>query len=177
MIHGSAEEFRLCVKDLLDAPCVQSMQRFTQHGDVSTLEHCLFVAFFSYLICRKFRWDFRAAARGGLLHDLFLYDWHTPHCCEGLHGFTHPRTALKNAQKYFVLTRQEENIILSHMWPLTLRALPRHRESIVVCCADKVCALLETFGYVRRLRRRESLRWILLLCRMAESQAGLSRAA
>ena len=67
------EEFRLCIGNLMDAPCVRRMQQFPQHGDVSTLEHCLMVAFISYVICRFLGLNRYAAARGGLLHDLFLY--------------------------------------------------------------------------------------------------------
>ena len=53
---------------------------------------------------------------------MFLYDWHT-HARETgqyFHGFTHPETALGNADRYFRLTGEEQMIILRHMWPLTL---------------------------------------------------------
>ena len=36
-----------------------------------------------------------------------------------LHGFRHPATALRNARKHFALNKVEENVIISHMWPLT----------------------------------------------------------
>ncbi len=164
------EGFRFCIKDLIDAPSVRMMQQFTQHGDVSTLEHCLTVAFVSYLICRIVGLNFYAAARGGLLHDLFLYDWHKPNPYPGLHGFSHPKIALYNARKNFFLTPLEEEIIRTHMWPLTLRAFPRHGESFVVSCADKLCAILETFGLIRRFRTTEALGWIILLCRNLPAQ-------
>lgn len=80
------------------------MQQFRQHGDVTTLEHCLMVAFFSYVLCRIIGLNFYAAARGGLLHDLFLYDWHKPNPYPGLHGFTHPKTAWRNATRIYTLT-------------------------------------------------------------------------
>ena len=123
------------------------------------------VAFVSYLICRVVGLNFYAAARGGLLHDLFLYDWHKPNPYPGLHGFTHPKTALQNARKYFVLTDMEEDIIRTHMWPLTFRSFPRYAESFVVSCADKICALFETFGLIRHFRKTEALGWIGSLCR------------
>ena len=51
------------------------------------------------------------------------------------------------------LTPKEENIIISHMWPLA-RKMPRYRESFVVNLADKTCATLEVVGLYRYLRRR-----------------------
>ena len=69
----------------------------------------------------------------GLLHDLFLYDWHF-HAKETgnyFHGLTHPRRALENAQRLFSLTDREKNIILRHMWPLTITP-PKYREAYVL---------------------------------------------
>ena len=45
----------------------------------------------------KLNCDKGSLVRGALLHDYFLYDWHQPHKEYGLHGFTHPSTALRNA--------------------------------------------------------------------------------
>ena len=94
-------------------------------------------------------WDFNAAARGGLLHDLFLYDWHVDGSHNGLHGFTHPQTALQNASKLCELTDVEKDIIVKHMWPLTLSKVPKYRESFVVSGADKLCALAEMLQIYR----------------------------
>ena len=73
--------------------------------------------------------------------------------------------AWRNATRIYALTPMEQDIILTHMWPLTLRALPRYRESMVVSCADKLCALCETFGLVRHLRSTDTMGWIAKLCR------------
>lgn len=37
-----------------------------------------------------------------------------------------------------------QHIITTHMWPLTLRFVPRSREAVLVCMADKYCSTLET---------------------------------
>ena len=91
--------------------------------------------------------DYRSAARGALLHDFYLYDWHTPNIREGLHGFTHPASSLANAKKYFKISALEHDIIIKHMWPLTVR-LPKYKETFVVILVDKVCATLETLKIV-----------------------------
>ena len=43
----------------------------------------------------------------------------------------------------FGLNKIERNMILAHMFPLNL-TLPRYRESVLLCTADKLCALRET---------------------------------
>jgi uncharacterized protein len=85
--------------------------------------------------------------RGALLHDFFLYDWHIPDKTRRWHGFTHPRIALENAKKYFKLNEKEKDIILNHMWPLTVK-FPRSREAFIVCIADKICSIIETLEFL-----------------------------
>ena len=138
--------FNDCLKEFLTSDQVLKMQDYTQHGNTSCLQHCLFVAYYSYLVSRRFHLtkDYRSLIRGALLHDFFLYDWHEKSDRKGLHGFTHPKVALENAQKHFVLNTIEKDIILKHMWPLTLR-LPRYKEAYLVSFIDKYCSLAETF--------------------------------
>ena len=135
-------EFEKIVTDLLENDIVLSMQQFTQHSNVSCFEHSLYVSYRSYTICRHLGFDYRSAARGGMLHDFFLYDWHTTKLATGMHGFSHPAEALKNANANFELNMIEKDIILKHMFPLTLR-IPRYKESIIVSMVDKYCSLME----------------------------------
>ena len=155
------------VEDLLAHPAVQEMARYPQHGCVSCLEHCVNVSYLSYLFCAGHGLNARAAARAGLLHDLFLYDWHTyrPRKGERLHGFTHPQKALENAQRYFSLCDVERDCILRHMFPLTLTP-PKYKEGFVLMWMDKYCGLMETLRrpvmaryalQERRLERRFAL--------------------
>lgn len=133
-----------CISDLIESEVVQKMCNFTQHGDTTTFDHCLMVSFKSFQFCRKFNLGYRAAARGGLLHDLFLYDWHDKDLEINLHGFYHPGIALRNAEKAFVLDDKEKEIIKKHMWPLTV-VPPKCREAYVICYFDKTCTLKEVF--------------------------------
>ena len=61
-----------------------------------------------------------------------------------MHGFSHPGSACVNAEHYFHITKKEQDIIQSHMWPLTFRHVPTCREAIIVCLADKYCAVVES---------------------------------
>jgi len=139
--------YQSCVKDMTKHEKVRSMEAYIAHYDVDTLAHCLFVSYWSFLICRKLKMDYRSAARGALLHDFYLYDWHIPNIREGLHGFTHPATSLTNAKKYFKINDLEKDIIIKHMWPLTILP-PKYKETYVVILVDKICATLETFKIV-----------------------------
>ncbi len=134
------------VGDILENPVVRSMENYLQHGDTTCLCHSINVSYLSYLYCAAHGWNARAAARGGLLHDLFLYDWHfhAKRTGDHFHGYTHPRRALENASRLFRLTDREREIILRHMWPLTV-VPPRCREAYVVLMFDKYCSLMETF--------------------------------
>jgi len=107
------------------------MEKFKQHGNTDCLEHSLNVSYTAYRLCKRMGLDYCSAARGGLLHDFFLYDWHLGKPYIGLHGFMHPRIALENAGKYFSLNSVEREIILKHMWPLTVTP-PKYRETYVL---------------------------------------------
>lgn len=135
---------------------------FIQHGDVSVYAHVMSVALQSCRIADALARhgvtvDRASLVRGALLHDYFLYDWHVPDPSHRLHGFTHPYTALRNAEKDFALTDRERNIIVHHMFPLTPFP-PTCREAWIVCLADKLCALRETLA--PRVPARLLPRWL-----------------
>ena len=139
------KEFENIILDITSNETVQKMQNFRQHYNTSCFEHCKNVAFYSYLICKKYKLDYISAARAGMLHDLFLYDWRLRQDDrKGFHGFTHPKIALNNATKLFNLNKKEQDIIIKHMWPVTI-VLPKYRESYIITFVDKYCALKETF--------------------------------
>lgn len=153
--EDEAAYFSACASELLKSGRVRLMGTFVQHADVSCLDHCISVAYTSFWLCARLKIpvDRRSMIRGALLHDFFLYDWHRKDGRKGLHGFTHPRTALENARLQFDLNPREENIILRHMWPLT-PIPPKYRESLIVSLSDKYCSLLEVFRLNRPVKLR-----------------------
>ena len=147
-----------CVQDLLDTPEGRSMKRIPHHPGTSCYEHSVFVSYVSFRLARRWGLDYRAAARAGLLHDLYLYDPRNKSNYHGNQCFAHPVAALKNAWALCgSLTPMEENIIISHMWPLA-RRMPRYREALVVNLADKLCATAEVVRLYHYLRNRERRR-------------------
>ena len=119
------EELRQYMIPYLENETVCSMDEYVQHGTTSTLQHCLSVMRLSCALASQ------------------LHDWHN-HQDEGpLHGFAHPHIACRNAVLYFQVCPEIQHIISTHMWPLTLRFVPRSREAVLVCMADKYCSTLE----------------------------------
>lgn len=143
------KEFLHIIKDLTENCKVQELKNYRQHYNTSRFAHCLQVSYISYLICKKLKLDYKAAARSGMLHDLFLYDWRKKsNERQPYHGFSHPRTALENSLEVTNLSIKEQDIIVKHMWPLTV-ILPKYKESYIVCFVDKYCTLAETFRYYK----------------------------
>lgn len=143
------QEFITCARGILASETVQKMKQYPQHGKTNALCHMVSVAWCAYSTAIKLeekygiRFDRRSIIRGSLLHDLFLYDWHNPNNGHKFHGFSHPYTALENAEKHFYLNKRERDIIKRHMFPFT-PIPPRYRESMLVSYADKVCSARES---------------------------------
>ena len=132
-------------------------RRCIQHGKVSVYAHCVSVADTACVLAETLhlRVNERALLRGALLHDYFLYDWHNPDNGHRLHGFSHPYTSLKNAKRDYSITKREADIIVKHMFPLTI-VPPQTKEAWIVCLADKICAGEETIKGIRKRKRRKS---------------------
>lgn len=131
------------VKDIIENEMVQEMKQYRQHFNVSCFDHCLYVSYNLYLLCKKHKLDYASAARAGLVHDLFLYDWRKRQDGrKGLHAYTHARTAYENAKTIFNLNKKEKDIILKHMWPVTL-GIPRYKETFLMTYVDKYFAYSE----------------------------------
>lgn len=151
MSESLRTEFWSCIDDLLMQPEVREMDNIRQHAaGVSCLDHCIFVSYVSFVACKHLGLDSTSAARAGLLHDMYLCDWRATQVNRFKRLVIHPKMALENADN-FNLSKLEKDIILKHMWPVTLFALPRHRESFVVNIADKICATAEMLRIYRRL--------------------------
>ena len=92
-----------------------------------------------------------------MIHDLFLYDWRNSRKelnLDGYHAFVHPKIAYKNESKIFDLNKKEKDIIIKHMWPVTLFKIPRYRESFIITLTDKYSATKESFTYYRKCLRK-----------------------
>lgn len=138
------EEFMQLARPILESPDYQRLKQYIQHGRVTTYEHCLDVAWKAFCMNRKMHLgvnesDLVAAC---LLHDYYLYDWHSKG--DHLHGFHHPAIAAECARKDFGVSKEVEDAIRAHMWPLTLTEVPGSRLAWLLTTADKICSANET---------------------------------
>ena len=142
----SIDEFKAIIKDITSNENIIALKEHIQHASNSRFYHCLCVSYYTYYICKKLNLDYVSAARGAMLHDFYYYDWRDKHV-EGqkkFHAFRHPRIALNNA-----LDDIEKDIIVKHMWPLTIK-FPTYKESYIVTLVDKYCATHELFKTIKR---------------------------
>lgn len=152
MAHAGKTDIENCFRselsELLATTQLKTSRNFIQHGNTSVLLHSAAVAFYSYKLARGLRLTHvrrRELVRGALLHDYFLYDWHTHKNENGLHGFCHPTTALENARRDTCVSPAEAEIIIKHMFPLTLSP-PKTKAAWIICLVDKACSVYETFA-------------------------------
>lgn len=155
------KEFYEIIKDLINNPTVLQMKNYKHHYNTSCYDHCLEVAYWSYLFCKKANLDYISVARAGMLHDLFLYNWrHSRKELNGWHAFVHPKIALENALKISNLSEKEKDIIVKHMWPVTFFNLPKYKESYVITIMDKISALKSCRDYYKsHLLQKKLLRY------------------
>ncbi len=153
-------QFLACLNQIEQDEMVQQLRSIQHHcPGVTRYDHSLLVAYLSFLFCRKYKLDYKAAARAGMLHDLFHQDWDGSALSSLSRLRAHPIEALQNAQRYN-LSRLECDIIVKHMWPMS-PARPIYRESFVVSMADKVAALLEKSRLTRLFGIQKNLQLFL----------------
>ena len=161
------EEYYSYVKDLLDDKSVLSLGEFRHHIGTTRFQHSLNVSYYTFLLCRMFRLNTRAAARAGLLHDLFFYDRHKHEKVANSHPAEHANIAFYNASQMFPIDELEGDMIINHMWPMTIH-LPRHLETFMITLADKFCAVAEVTTFALRktgakVRLAESFALMMIL--------------
>lgn len=145
-------QFFNIINDIINNKTVQEMKNYRQHCNTSCYKHCLHVAYYSYIITKKLGLDYKSTARAAMIHDLFLYDWRSKHRDRefpAMHAFAHPKIALRNASKLFDLNKKEQDIIVKHMWPVTLFSFPKYPESYIVTLMDKFSAMKESYDYMQ----------------------------
>ena len=151
VVLSSSEELRFkeLAEPIIFHPDYQKMKELKAHGKKTVYEHSMDVARLAFKWNRsmKLNIDEKELVTGALLHDFYLYDWHDARIDVPLfkmHGYTHPFTACKNAVEKFDIDERTQNIIKSHMWPLTLRTVPENKAAWLVCLCDKAVAAVET---------------------------------
>ena len=147
-------EYYQIVREILENPEFLRRKEFRHHGNKSVYDHSLAVSILSYRIAKKFKFDYKSAAIGGLLHDFYYKPWQEekdPRPFFKKHGFSHAGEALENSKNYFpdLMNKKTEDIIKKHMFPLNIKP-PRYKESWVITCVDKYVSM-EIFKDIKNL--------------------------
>lgn len=137
------------ISDIYNDSNFAVMDKYEHHNTYTRLDHCIHVSYSTYLWLKKLAPGYRymrEACRGALLHDFFLYEWHTenPFPVPCMHAWKHPERAYLDAKKYFNISPVEKHIILTHMYPLYL-GIPSSKAAWMVIWFDKYWACREGF--------------------------------
>lgn len=145
MIIGNVPEaFIKEVNGILSVSEFLELGKYRHHHHTDRLTHSISVSYLAWKLACRFGCDEKAAARAGMLHDFCPYDFgkRTP---TGEHqAFYHPKAAVENSRRVFGISKKEEEIIMTHMFPLS--PIPGCREGWIVVLADKICTIAEYCG-------------------------------
>ena len=132
-------EFQKIITPLIDNSDFKETKKIIHHG-ITRYEHSLRVAYFSYKITKLLKLDYKETAEAALLHDFFMSEVDGKNQIIKLRR--HPEYAVKNAKKYFDITEKQEDIIKTHMFPITFTP-PKYLESWIVDIVDDISAIYE----------------------------------
>jgi len=108
------KEFWSIASSVVSHPDYRVLKSLSNHGKTDLYEHSISVATKTYIICKYLQntpFKFinsispERAVRGALLHDFFLYDWRKRKGIH-LHGFRHPKIALRESESGLNLGRK-----------------------------------------------------------------------
>ena len=139
MGNYSNEEFLYIISHILDNEEFMKLVNIRHHG-ITRFDHCMRVAYYSYIVSKFLRLDYQKVTEAALLHDFFTDEVKDKNMIVRL--VKHPYIALDNAKKYYRLTPMQEDIIKTHMFPVTFRP-PKYLESWLVDFIDDCSAIYE----------------------------------
>lgn len=152
--YNLIEKYRLHSK-------VLEMKNYTHHG-INRYDHCFRVAYHTYKITKFLHLNYESATKAAMLHDFWTDELEKEK--SSMKRFTtHPSIAVENAKKYFSLTELEEDIIATHMFPITLR-VPKYLESWIVDLVDDGASVYERcYATIRDAKSYASLLLITII--------------
>ncbi len=138
--------FDSCIEDIKNNNHFNKLKRDLHHG-ITRYEHSMRVARWTYKICNLFKFDNTVeVTRAALLHDFYSNeDLETVGGPKAL--VAHPKVALKNSKEYFKISELQEDIIVNHMFPCTLKSLPESKEAFLVSLVDKGVSTFEMLRF------------------------------
>ena len=139
MMKYNNKEFENIVNEYITHPEVCKMKKYAHHG-INRFEHSYRVAYHTYKVTKFLHLDYISSTKAAMLHDFFLDEVSDEGAIAKLRR--HPNAAVDNSKKYFGLTDKEEDIIRTHMFPITFRP-PKYLESWIVDVIDDYSSIYE----------------------------------
>ena len=131
--------FYKLTKDILMNNEFNKLKDIKHHG-ITRYDHSMRVAYYTYVVTKRLKLDYEKATIGALLHDFFTDEVASMNGIQKLRK--HPEYALINAKKYYDLSPMEEDIIKTHMFPVTFIP-PKYLESWLVDIIDDIASIYE----------------------------------
>lgn len=145
MSRGNNEFFNI-IKPIINNCEFDKLKDIRHHG-ITRYDHCMRVAYYSYIVTKFLRLNYKDTTEAALLHDFFTDEVVEENFIKRLTN--HPKIAYSNASKYFKLNKMQEDIIKTHMFPITLTP-PKYLESWIVDIVDDIAAVYEKVFSVRK---------------------------
>ena len=159
MVDGK-KEFNEIIEHILENKEFLKTKEKKHHG-ITRFEHLMRVSYYSYIITKVLKLNYKETARAALLHDFFIDEVEEFNKLKALQK--HPLYALDNAKKYYNLTDREEDIIKTHMFPVTFTP-PKYLESWIVDLVDDVAGIYEQYkSSCRQLKTAVNLIFLFII--------------
>ncbi len=137
--------YQAIVQSILENNEFLKLKEIMHHGG-NRFDHSVRVSYYSYKIAKFFKLNYIDTARGALLHDFFLED---SDFGKVVTLVNHPKYALENSLKYFELSELEQDIIRTHMFPVSAKP-PKFLESWIVDIVDNIASIYERCSSMSR---------------------------
>ncbi len=147
MNYPKANEFEKLIEDLLENKEFQKTKLKKHHG-LTRYDHSMRVAAYTYKVTKLLKLNYKEATCAALYHDFFLDEVEEENGLNRLRK--HPEKALINTKKYFKLTPLQEDVIIKHMFPVTLTP-PKYKESWIVDIVDDYASVIERINWLKIL--------------------------
>ncbi len=157
------KEFDNIISEIISNNEFNKLKNINHHG-ITRYDHSLRVAYFTYKITKILKLNYIEATTAALLHDFFIDEVENELGIFKLRR--HPNYAFDNASKYFDLTKLQEDIIKTHMFPVTFTP-PKYLESWIVDIVDDFSAIYEkTYTIKKELKAAFLFLAVLLISYM-----------
>lgn len=154
------QEFNDIIEPIINLEDYQKLKNIAHHG-LTRYDHCIRVAYGAYKVSKALKLDYVKVTEAAMLHDFFIDEVKDMGGLKRLQE--HPKYALENSKKYFNLTPMQEDIIATHMFPVTITP-PKYLESWLVDLIDDGVAIYEKSISTRRdLKPVKAMMFLLVI--------------